>query len=717
LPQLTGTADNDSSDFPKILLGPILRRVEEKQVCIWVACDMPVRVKAEVYRFSDLQTHHEEGEQSSAIGLGTAKSVRLGEHLHIALVIARPITAAEGSQQNQSNEKMACFPNDILLAYDIEIAKETNGGDRSKGKRLAGFGLTSGKNSVVYSKNTGNKLVDKDEDLLPTFFIRGKHNGAPLNILHGSCRKLHGKGEDCLAAADELLTASWMDLSSRPCALFLTGDQIYADDVAAPLAPYLTELGIQLLGWEERIAGVNRRLSELKPGQRQKVIKKFAKFTAGHAGNHLLGFGEFAAMYLLAWNAENWPKNLEITPQDRNLWARIKCKAQFKQLEDTRKALAAVRRVLANIPTYMIFDDHEITDDWNITMEWHDNVTGSDCGKQIVTNGLIAYWAFQAWGNDPTLFNDDFIRRVTEYLGKNGSVADAERVPFEDFLWNFHGWTFSAPTNPLAICVDCRTQRKYATFKGAPQLIGEEGLLSVSRTLEDAHFSKGDPVIVVVPSPVLGFYLIELLQKIFAFIISVYVLDLESWYANTAGRAHFLMFLLQMLRPRHCMFLSGDVHFAFTIKAAFAPLQDGYGYDDIMSITQLTSSALKTTSLVKIAFVSEILGRIRQIFPFKRLVRTGRLDRIESVVDRRHPDWVEARSIVRPSGSVIAPLLISDNNLGLVTIGKNMTTITHKLLVRKRSKQTKVHEAAIKTEDGKSPLEDSVKAKVSQYLR
>jgi hypothetical protein len=301
-------------------------------------------------------------------------------------------------------------------------------------------------------------------------------------------------------------------------------------------------------------------------------------------------------MYMLAWNAENWPAVLANDP-DNPVGERTKYRGQVKQLEETRRDLAAVRRVMANTPTYMIFDDREITDDWNITREWHDNVAESKCGKQIVTNGLAAYWAFQGWGNNPALFSNDFIGRIEEYFGKRGNVSAAEKEIFEGFLWNFHGWTFSAPTNPLTIVVDSRTQRHYDTFKGAPQLIGEEGLLAISRAAEDANFKKGDPVIIVIPTPVLGFYLIEALQKAFALLISVYALDLESWFASTVGRVRFLTFLLQTLAPKHCIFLSGDVHFGFTIKAAFAPLQEGYGYDDIMSITQLNSSALKNDEL------------------------------------------------------------------------------------------------------------------------
>ena len=162
--------------------------------------------------------------------------------------------------------------------------------------RLKDLGLLSGKNTIVYA----NQNVVS----LPTFFLRGKN--APVNFLHGSCRKLHGKGEDCLVAADEVISSSLADLKRRPSMLFLTGDQIYADDVADPPSHYLTQLGIKLLGWVEKINGIEKRLTQLQIGERQKLAEKYAHFTSPNAGNHLLSFGEFAAMYLFAWNVENW---------------------------------------------------------------------------------------------------------------------------------------------------------------------------------------------------------------------------------------------------------------------------------------------------------------------------------------------------------------------------------------------------------------------------
>ncbi|MDQ3838441.1 MAG: hypothetical protein M3297_04145 [Thermoproteota archaeon] len=88
--------------------------------------------------------------------------------------------------------------------------------------------------------------------------------------------------------------------------------KIMADDVSDVLIKYLTRFSIRLLGWEEQISGVDKKLTDIPIGERQQLVQELAKFTSENAGNHLLSFGEFAAMYLVAWNVENWPEKYKI---------------------------------------------------------------------------------------------------------------------------------------------------------------------------------------------------------------------------------------------------------------------------------------------------------------------------------------------------------------------------------------------------------------------
>ena len=146
---------------------------------------------------------------------------------------------------------------------------------------------------------------------------------------------------------------------------------------------------------------------------------------------------------------------------------------------------------------------------------------------------------------------------------------------------------------------------------------------------------------------------------------------------------------------------------------------------------QLTSSALKTTSLSKEVIINEFLGRLSQLFSSRNSVLIGwnnnyisekqqkikqyKGSRIDHILNKlKHsfdftkkqqqqqktsqlPDWVESRSIIQPSGFSIPSLVATDNNIGLVTIDHDkhkIYEISHSLLVLKRS-NVKIHKAVL----------------------
>ena len=69
-----------------------------------------------------------------------------------------------------------------------------------------------------------------------------------------------------------------------------------------------------------------------------------------------------------------------------------------------RKNLPKVQRALANVATYMILDDHDVTDDYFLNPIWRRRVLGTRLGRAILGNAMIAYALFQDWGNDPLAY-------------------------------------------------------------------------------------------------------------------------------------------------------------------------------------------------------------------------------------------------------------------------------------------------------------------------
>ncbi|WP_448615944.1 alkaline phosphatase D family protein [Modestobacter sp. URMC 112] len=58
-----------------------------------------------------------------------------------------------------------------------------------------------------------------------------------------------------------------------------------------------------------------------------------------------------------------------------------------------------VRWLLSTVPSSMIFDDHEMIDDWNTSEAWRAEVTRTDWWQQRITGGLTSYWVYQHLGN------------------------------------------------------------------------------------------------------------------------------------------------------------------------------------------------------------------------------------------------------------------------------------------------------------------------------
>ena len=58
-----------------------------------------------------------------------------------------------------------------------------------------------------------------------------------------------------------------------------------------------------------------------------------------------------------------------------------------------------VRWLLSTVPSSMIFDDHEMIDDWNTSAAWRREITGQQWWKDRISGGLVSYWIYQHLGN------------------------------------------------------------------------------------------------------------------------------------------------------------------------------------------------------------------------------------------------------------------------------------------------------------------------------
>ena len=58
-----------------------------------------------------------------------------------------------------------------------------------------------------------------------------------------------------------------------------------------------------------------------------------------------------------------------------------------------------IRWLLSTVPTAMIFDDHDMHDDWNTSDVWRRQMWAKPWWKERIVGGLMSYWVYQHIGN------------------------------------------------------------------------------------------------------------------------------------------------------------------------------------------------------------------------------------------------------------------------------------------------------------------------------
>src|SRR5690625_1008282 len=163
-----------------------------------------------------------------------------------------------------------------------------------------------------------------------------------------------------------------------------------------------------------------------------------------------------------------------------------------------------VRWLLSTVPTLMVFDDHDVRDDWNTSAAWRRAMDEVPWWPERVTHGLGAYWVYQHLGNHSPeeREKDPWWNRVREREGEAGDVVD-------EFAWRAHEdpssyrWSHRVDVGPVRILMtDTRCARALGEddpSDGSRSILGPEGHEWV-----DEHLTGGpDHVVVVSTVPVL----------------------------------------------------------------------------------------------------------------------------------------------------------------------------------------------------------------------
>ncbi|GLS28264.1 alkaline phosphatase D family protein [Marinibactrum halimedae] len=605
---------------PMIVAGPILRRLLPNQLVLWI-----FTTDSRSWNLSLFEPGSDTAFLSRDLIAHTETNNSHPEHTQIQV-------GTHGFIHFINVHFDQPLPEDTVIEYDLNsrsLNKKNNNDNKNnhnEREEKTAYSISLTKELPHLSYLEQNNSVNKSTTGRPSFIIKTTLS----DVVHGSCRKPHFKGDDNLLQADCLIERSFKsddNASSRPDLLLMTGDQIYADDVAGPtlvaIHQVIQRLGLYNEQWEG--ATINdstslfsspecyyRRDTLLpKTHENRDLYERFYKgarkpiFTSVYAKNHLITLSEVLAMYLLVWSPVPW----QWVDLDNTALTEPSTEEEIQQLYAKEKAvierfvegLPQVQRAMAHLPVYMIFDDHDITDDWNLHRAWEESAYGNPFSKRIIGNALIGYWLMQGWGNHPEAFSLETTESVLNLFQHHQTPHYKNHDDLIDHLLAIQEWDYTVPTFPKLVVLDTRTNR-WRSESNAEKPSGLMDWEMLSKLQQELIHEES--VIMVSAAPIFGVKFIETIQKIFTFLGQALVVDAESWMAHPGTANVILNIFRHPKTPQHFIILSGDVHysFAYNVKIRFSKSSP--------SIWQITCSGLKNRFPDKLLTVFDYLDRV-----------------------------------------------------------------------------------------------------------
>ncbi|MGV0834681.1 alkaline phosphatase D family protein [Mycolicibacterium thermoresistibile] len=250
-----------------------------------------------------------------------------------------------------------------------------------------------------------------------------------------------------------------------------------------------------------------------------------------------------------------------------------------------------IRWIMSTVPTAMIFDDHDIRDDWNTSGRWREEMKAQPWWRERIRAGLGSYWVYQHLGNlspEQLEADADFQRICTggedcwpalvELAERADAEVDANKGVRFSFRWDLGCTRF--------IMMDSRNGR--ILDSGERMMLGEKEFRWVEEQAADGiehvdHLVLGSSVPWLMPPALADLQTVNELAA-----------DRPGWRGTLAEKIrqgadleHWPAFMKSFLRlttmirtaadhpdgPATVTVLSGDVHHSYAARAEL----DGLG--------------------------------------------------------------------------------------------------------------------------------------------
>jgi hypothetical protein len=267
--------------------------------------------------------------------------------------------------------------------------------------------------------------------------------------------------------------------------------------------------------------------------------------------------------------------------------------AEYRALYHEAWSDPAVRWLLSTVPTAMIFDDHDMHDDWNTSAAWRTEFSAKPWWARRVESAYQGYWVYQHLGNlsPAELAADETWSKICQPGDAASVLADLahradQRAP--GIRWSFartYGSAVDTPGGTVRVVVlDSRSRR---VVDGRRLMADEEEW----RWLVGAVTGDWEHLVIVTSVPPLlprGIHTLEAWTERLA--AGVWggagrrlgerlrqTFDLEHWPAFAASFKQLEQLLIELAagqrsphgaRPRTVTVISGDIHHSYLAEVA-----------------------------------------------------------------------------------------------------------------------------------------------------
>lgn len=296
---------------------------------------------------------------------------------------------------------------------------------------------------------------------------------------------------------------------------------------------------------------------------------------------------------------------------DEAPWEELQDYTEYAHLYSLAWSEPANRWVLSTVPTAMIFDDHDIRDDWNTSWTWHEEINQTSWWHERLVGGLTAYWVYQHIGNldHDALAADPIWRLVDEHIASGATGEIDLTAPLRDLVERndrhpeVYRWSYTRELGDCRLVVlDSRAARVLEPDQRHMLDPTELEWLAGQLTGDVDHLLVGTSLPFLLPPGLHDFEAVNeaMASGRFGRVVAKgaeqvrQVIDMEHWGAFQSGFAEVFELVMAVARgekgkpPATITFLSGDVHNSYV-----AEVTDPAGHGARSRIVQAVCSPVR----------------------------------------------------------------------------------------------------------------------------